>query len=267
MSARKDHSELIGRRFGKLVVTGVCRIKRKSADINGLVCQCDCGNTANVGVYTLLYGNTSSCGCSYRLQLIDKKFGKLTATERVETGNSKNKFLCVCECGGTRIAVASELNRGAIVSCGCYSRSETRRVKYLQPQLYEVWKGMKARCNNKNSTSFKNYGGKGVRVCEEWLHNFRSFFEWAMKNGFKSGLELDKDIIAKEIGVNADLYSPDRCQFVTPMTNCRNKSNNKLSIEIANEIRVSNLKRVELARKYNVNPSTIDSVKKHKIWA
>lgn len=266
MNNKKDYSHLIGEKFGRLLITGVCSIGVNRRKIHGFICKCDCGNSHTVRVYGVLAGTTKSCGCLYRLQLVGKKFGKLKVVERVIQGVNQNLFRCICECGKERIAIASELNRGSIVSCGCYSRAETKKVKYMHPKLYDVWKGMKARCSNVNNSSYKNYGAKGVKVCEEWVHDFKAFFNWCINNGYESGLELDKDIISNRKGLKPNLYSPDRCMFVTSEINAQNRSVNKITMDIANEIRLSNLKRVELSKKYQLNPCTIDRIKQNKIW-
>lgn len=139
------------------------------------------------------------------------------------------------------------------------------RVKtkmYRDHPLYDVWKGMKARCNNKNHKSYSRYGGKGVRVCEEWELEFISFYNWALSNGYEPGMQIDKDIKG-----NGLLYSPDTCCWVTQRVNCQTRSNVKLNNEIANEIRKSNLKNTELSKVYGVHPATIGKIKNNKKWA
>lgn len=85
--------------------------------------------------------------------------------------------------------------------------------------LYDLWATIKNRCYNKNEPIYKEYGARGVRMCNEWLNNPVAFIEWAKRNGWKKGLQIDKDIIATKLGLPPLLYAPDRCQFVTPKIN------------------------------------------------
>lgn len=96
--------------------------------------------------------------------------------------------------------------------------------KWRHP-LFAVWWAMKNRCYSRKSISYKNYGAKGVKVCDEWRNNYNSFFDWAMNNGWEKGLQLDKDMKAKKMGIAPDLYSPDRCVFVTRSANNLFKDN------------------------------------------
>jgi hypothetical protein len=87
---------------------------------------------------------------------------------------------------------------------------------------------MKARCYNEKHDAYPYYGGRGVRVCEEWLNNPKAFIDWAIANGWQRGLDIDKDIKAKKIGMDAIVYSPDICQFVTKKENGSAKRDNRL---------------------------------------
>ena len=95
-------------------------------------------------------------------------------------------------------------------------------------ELYHTWQSMIQRCYNKNNESYKFYGAIGVIVCDEWLNSSSAFLEWALNNGWQKGLHLDKDIKAKEMSVNPLLYSPERCQFVTPKANANTRRNSRL---------------------------------------
>lgn len=95
----------------------------------------------------------------------------------------------------------------------CYRR--THGLK--KHPLYSRWECMKKRCNNKNCRSYKTYGGFGIKVCEEWSKNFKSFYDWAMANGFKEELQLDR------VDNDGD-YEPGNCRWVTGLVNANNKS-------------------------------------------
>ena len=78
---------------------------------------------------------------------------------------------------------------------------------------------MKSRCENQKNKSYKDYGAKGISVCEEW-HDSVNFFEWALRNGYKEGLEIDR------IDVNGN-YEPSNCRWINRLENANNKTNNK----------------------------------------
>lgn len=142
-----------------------------------------------------------------------------------ETPSERRRVvLCQCKCGNKPIVIISLLVSGKSKSCGCrkYKKPSFTNGHYLHP-LYGVWLKMKARCYNPMATFYRNYGGKGVIVCEEWKTDFNIFFDWAINNGWAKGMQIDKDIKAKELGLEPNLYSPERCQFVTSMKNnqCR----------------------------------------------
>lgn len=85
-------------------------------------------------------------------------------------------------------------------------------------KIYHVFWGMLNRCYEKSNKAYEYYGGKGIKVCDEWnsFDKFLNFYNWAMENGYKEGLQLDR------IDVNKD-YSPENCRWVTPVENARNQ--------------------------------------------
>lgn len=86
-------------------------------------------------------------------------------------------------------------------------------------ELFNLWQTMKSRCENPKRENFERYGARGITVCKEW-HEAKIFVEWALNNGYKKGLQLDR--IDNDKG-----YSPDNCRFVTPSENSRNRRNTK----------------------------------------
>lgn len=89
--------------------------------------------------------------------------------------------------------------------------------------LYRVWRGIKLRCYIKSATGYDNYGGRGVRMCEEWRNDFKAFYDWCISNGWKHGLDIDKDIKG-----NSFLYSPETCLIVTNKQNCNKRKSNRI---------------------------------------
>lgn len=205
-----------------------------------VVCKCVCGNTKTIAISYLMAGKTKSCGCLYlasctlSLQEINNriKTTKLTALSFSghKTTSSLNSFrtcLCLCACGKKTTVLVTNLTSGHTTSCGCNRKGILKPAKYTVniPAIYNCWNHMISRCYNKTNCSYSSYGGKGVTVCKEWKYNYQIFLDWCLQNGWKKGLQLDKDI--KGTGF---LYSPENCLFVTPKVNCNNKKNCIMSI-------------------------------------
>ncbi|MDE5415496.1 hypothetical protein [Alkalihalobacterium chitinilyticum] len=114
-------------------------------------------------------------------------------------------------------------------------------------RLYKIWYDMKRRCYNQNSRNYRNYGGRGIEVCDQWLSDFAEFYHWAMENGYDDRLQLDR------IDVNGD-YEPINCRFATHQEQQNNRRNNRL-IKIGNETFTC----AQVCRKYGINPKTFHS--------
>lgn len=136
------------------------------------------------------------------------------------------KALFKCSCGNTFIAWIHSVKSNIIKSCGCYRKTYMRdkKIKHglSRHPLYNVYNNMIERCYNEKNLSYSRYGGKGVKVCEEWRNDFVSFYNWCISNGWDDELQLDKDI--KGCGF---LYSPETCMFVTPKINSNKRSSSR----------------------------------------
>ena len=161
--------------------------------------------------------------------LTGKKFGKLKVIEYY--GNNKYGkalWLCQCDCGKTKIIVGNSLLSKLTSSCGCFNKemARNRKIKHnlSQGKLYKVWQGMKTRCYNKNFIYFKNYGGRGINICNEWKNDFSSFYNWAINNGYKENLTIDR--------INNDgNYEPSNCRWITRAEQNRNQRKTKNKIK------------------------------------
>lgn len=154
---------------------------------------------------------------------------RLTLIQQLTFGK-KSTGLYRCICGTEKVLAINTVRMNKTRSCGCLQRENWGKPKthglYYHP-LHIVWTMMKSRCYTPKNQDYPEYGRRGVTVCPEW-HQFKPFYEWAIANGWQKGLQLDKDKKAKEMGVEALLYSPERCQFVTPKVNSNNRRSNRI---------------------------------------
>lgn len=162
---------------------------------------------------------------------INKKYERLTVNSLFlkKVGSQNKTFaICKCECGKETVQVATSIIQGRIKSCGCYKaekasertleRNLTHNKSYSR--LYRIFAAIKTRCYNPRSTAYKNYGGRGVQVYEDWIQNFESFYNWSINNGYEENLSIDR------IDVNGN-YEPLNCRWVDEKTQSRNRRNNR----------------------------------------
>ncbi len=146
---------------------------------------------------------------------IGKKIHSLTIIKELE---EKSKFgakqwLCKCDCGNIKIYTSSDLN--VVKGCGCRKKTHG----YSKTKLYRTYQRMINRCYRKNYPQYDNYGGRGIKVCDEWLNSFVSFKDWALNNGYKEGLSIER------INVNKN-YEPNNCKWITMFEQASNKRTN-----------------------------------------
>lgn len=162
-------------------------------------------------------------------ELIGRRFGRLIVEKKAESLNHRARFLCVCDCGNTKLVLGQSLLSGHVKSCGClhveksrqrieeYNLSEGREAHgQTKSRLYGIWEGMKTRCLKSTHHSFPNYGGRGIKVCREWENSYTAFRDWSLANGYSDDLSIDR------IDVNGD-YCPENCRWVSASIQAANK--------------------------------------------
>lgn len=181
------------------------------------------------------------------------KFGSLTVIKEVEPmACSWHKYLlrmvlCKCECGKETTARLTFLTSGHTKSCGCLKFGPSKLTHGgARTRLYSIWRGMKDRCFNENTFSYKNYGAMGVSVCDEWL-DFEPFKDWALGNGYKDSLTIER----KDTTGN---YEPNNCTWIPKSLQSRNRRDTRFITYKGQTKRL-----MEWAKKLKMHPETLRS--------
>lgn len=197
-----------------------------------------------------------------KINLIYKKFGKLFVVE--DTGQRSGGMIiwkCNCDCGKIKNVRSDHLRNNTITHCGCSNGNKVHGYGNSYNPTYKVWQHMKDRCLNHKNIQYKDYGGRGIQVCDRWKNSFENFLE---DMGEKpDGLSIDRID-------NDGNYELSNCKWSTFVEQNRNKRNNKLNAEQIKEIREliyeQNISYIDIANIYNVSECTIYDIKSGRTW-
>lgn len=162
------------------------------------------------------------------IDMIGNKYGRLTVVSFDRLEKHKTYWKCACDCGMSVVVSGNNLRSGNTKSCGCIHREQLQDIGRAnkkhgyghgsKDRLYRIWCGMRQRCNNPNHHAKQWYGGKGIKVCDEW-NDFLVFKDWAMSNGYAENLSIDRIDSAKD-------YCPENCQWLTISDNVAKANKN-----------------------------------------
>lgn len=178
------------------------------------------------------------------IDLSGRRFGELTVLSKSpEKLDGRPAWLCVCDCGKTRVARGEDLRGGQAKSCGQHrtkafleaikhgsrNRSQYTPETNTRSRLYTLWRAMKWRCEDESHEAWPRYGGAGISVCPEW-QDFARFRDWALESGYQPYLTIDR-----KDGLKG--YEPDNCRWATPKQQARNRLRGLATVEAWGEVK------------------------------
>ncbi len=202
------------------------------------------------------------------IDMTDIRFGRLTVLHRMKN-NKHNRAVwkCACDCGGEVITDGNILRTGMTKSCGCLRSEMGERLGkssathgMTHSAEFNIWAGMKKRCNDKNNQGYRNYGARGIKVCDRWIESFDNFYADMGKR--PDGLSVDR------IDNDGD-YTPENCRWATDQDQCRNYRRNVLNevaVRVARYFYRKGISVAEIAKTYNVNRRTLNDAIRGITW-
>lgn len=184
-----------------------------------------------------------------KLQLEGHRFGKwLVLSEATKSNKGKTRYLCRCDCGVEKIVIGSNMVSG--MSDRCKTCGQAIHGDY-DTAFYQCWSDIKQRCLNVKCTEYKNYGGRGITVCEEWLNGYINF-KRDMFSTYRKGLSIER------IDNNKGYYK-ENCRWATDREQCRNMRINRYIDTIHGRMLL-----VEAAELAGIKPATLRSRLRNK---
>lgn len=174
-------------------------------------------------------------------ELTGQRFGRLLVVSRAENSSSGHgRWNCICDCSEQNTVLASNLKSGKVISCGCAQVEAITRHGQSRTPEYKAWGHMKERCGNPSTKHFESYGGRGIKVCEEWM-DFNKFIE-------DMGGRPSKIHSIERIDNNKG-YSKENCKWATKTEQMNNRRNCRRVVFNSEELTISQLsKKTGIAR-------------------
>lgn len=212
--------EYVGKEFGDWKVIAL-------VDGNGWMCQCiKCGRKAMRNGNKVLCGNAEKCLCKreeekYKMKFpVGTKIGHLTTIG--EYNQEEGTILCKCDCGNIckkSVNYLKERRNRQNAYCGrnCeYIKMNNMNYGYTNKRILGIWHCMRSRCYSIKNPKYKDWGGRGITICDEWLHSYKSFEDWALSHGYRDDLSIDRID-------NDGNYCPENCRWATVKEQNENK--------------------------------------------
>lgn len=195
-----------------------------------------------------------------------EKFGRLTVVGLDhKNAHSEQFWLMSCDCGNQKVIVARSVLTGATKSCGCIAveRASVMNLKHglTKSATYQSWQSMKKRCYSKTAREYKDYGGRGIYVCRQWVESFEQFL--VDMGECPAGHTLERLDVNKH-------YEPSNCKWATRKEQSRNRRVNKLTAETAVEIRAlykTGRSYQAIAEQFSVSKSLVAQIVRGELWA
>lgn len=196
---------------------------------------------------------------SCRKDLTGMKFTRLSViSEEGRTKHGSVLWRCKCECGNETLTTTNLLNMGKTRSCGCYMREKvaenmrigqkkTKTHGMTKERLYRIWIGMRARCTKANHHAYKNYGGRGITICVDWLtfQNFKNdMYESYLTHAETHG---ERITTLERIDVNGG-YNSENCKWIKLEEQASNRRNSRMLV-----YKGETLSLIEISRKYSIS--------------
>ena len=216
--------DIIGKKFGSWTVLEYSHKNKFHSSM--FKCICDCGTIIVLSGSDLRSGERTLCRTCWRKsnkgsdELIGQRFGKLIVLSRSRNPKKRNYiYHCQCDCGSKHDERSDRLKSGAATSCPHCSRITHGMT---DTPTFRIWGGMISRCHNKKAANYRNYGARGIKVCDRWRYSFENFLNDMGER--PPNLQIDR--------INNDgNYEPGNCRWVTNKINCANRRCSKKDIE------------------------------------
>lgn len=266
-SCGECYEDLIGVKNGYLTVIEDLGLTENDNRLLKVKCS-NCGSEKKY--INTVFKNKTHCGCIREPRAI-KEINSIKGVYKIVVEldkKSRGGYRMVeaeCTlCGETHELVYKNIDKNNILGCSkCANKNYVyeNKLSELDIKIRNVFSNMKVRCYNSNSKDYKNYGGRGITICDDWLEKPSEFYEWSITNGYALGLEIDRE--DNDLG-----YSPQNCRWVTKKVNSRNTRQVKLTEELVREIRYGKYKDTPqyiIAKLIGCTNSTINSVVWRKV--